>query len=268
MARTHNADSTGAWAAVRDAARLREPDRYLAALLAPRPVRNDLIAIAAFSSELLRARDIVRDPMIGEIRLQWWRDALQALGRGERTANPVADALGAVMFARNLAPALLEAPIEARSRELQAAADGAVPGESVAVAAEASLFKAALLILDVPATPASDAACADAGGAYGLARGLAAASARQGNSAPAAALAHGAAMLLIRTQAREALVAARQRVAGLGPGALVAFLPLVMVEPYLRAQERRHAEHPEHFAHITPLRRIWRIWRANRRGRF
>jgi phytoene synthase len=234
--------------AVRQAARLREPDRYLAALLAPRSVRGDLVALAAFSSELMHARDIVRDPMVGEIRLQWWRDALPVLERGELTANPVADALGATMRRHNLAPAVLQMPIEARSRELQALGGTDAGGEIIAAKAEGSLFEAALSVLGLPVSPAREAACVDAGLAYGIARGAAA--------APA-----------IRNQAREALVAVRRRVDELDPRAFVGFLPLVMVEPYLRAQEQGNANNLRHTAHITPLRRVWRIWRAKRRRR-
>lgn len=246
----------------REMARLREPDRYLAALLAPRAVRTDLVALAAYSAELLHARDIVRDPMIGEIRLQWWRDALQVLARGERTANPVADALGAAMLRHNLAPALLQVPIEARSRELQAIAGADASSDVIGADAEAALFKAALSILTLPVLATSDAACADAGVAYSIAR--------QGNSARLAMLAQSGrsieGMQAIRNRAREALAAVRGRVGELGSRALVAFLPLVMVEPYLRAQEQGNADQSGHLAYVTPLRRTWRIWCAKWRG--
>ena len=250
--------------AVRQAARLREPDRYLAALLAPRAVRRDLVALAAFSAELVHARDVVRDPMIGEIRLQWWRDALLALARGERTANPVADALGVAMHRHNLAPAMLQVPIEAWSRQLQMLGGADQCGEIIAAKAEEALFKAALSILGLPVSPASEAACADAGVAYGIAR--------RGTTIRTAEHAHGSPrhdlVQAMWNQAREALVAARRRVSELGPGALVAFLPLVMVEPYLRVQEQVNANQLGHVADITPLSRVWRIWRAKRRGRF
>ena len=223
--------------AVRQAARLREPDRYLAALLAPRAVRRDLVALAAFSAELLHARDVVRDPMIGEMRLQWWRDALQAPARGEWTANPVADALGAAMLRHSLAPAVLQALIEARSRELQASAGAEESSDIIGAGAEETLFKAALSILGLPPSGASDAACADAGVAYGIARqGTIIRTAEQSHGSPRHDLVQA-----MWNQAREALVAARQRVSELGPGALVAFLPLVMVEPYLRVQEQVNA---------------------------
>ena len=57
-------------AAVREAARSLEPDRYLSALLAPLAAREDLITLAAFLGEAARVPAIVSEPMIGEIRLQ------------------------------------------------------------------------------------------------------------------------------------------------------------------------------------------------------
>ena len=59
------------------AARAGEPDRYLAALLSPAPARPALLALAAFSAEIGRVPFVAaNEPAIGEIRLQWWREAL------------------------------------------------------------------------------------------------------------------------------------------------------------------------------------------------
>ena len=77
--------------AVRAAARELDYDRYLAALLAPRRARDDLMALAAFHGEIARIPLTVREPAIGDIRLQWWRDALRTPA-GTATGNPVADA--------------------------------------------------------------------------------------------------------------------------------------------------------------------------------
>lgn len=55
---------------VRDTARTYAPDRYLAALLAPKSYRDDLIILAAFLGEMERIPKIVREPALGEIRLQ------------------------------------------------------------------------------------------------------------------------------------------------------------------------------------------------------
>src|ERR671926_1519155 len=78
---------------VRDADR----DRFLAALFAPEPARRGLLALYAFNVEVSRVRDRVSEPLPGEIRLQWWRDAISAEGDddrpGDSAANPVAAAL-------------------------------------------------------------------------------------------------------------------------------------------------------------------------------
>ena len=80
---------------VRGAARQFAPDQYVAALLAPSKSRDDLIALAAFWGETRRIAHEVSDPMLAEIRLQWWRDALSA-GAGA-SGHPVADAMRDVM---------------------------------------------------------------------------------------------------------------------------------------------------------------------------
>jgi phytoene synthase len=73
--------------------RAADKDRYLAGLFAPAVARRHLHALYAFASEIARVRDAAREPLPGEIRLQWWRDALAGEGRGEVLANPVAAAL-------------------------------------------------------------------------------------------------------------------------------------------------------------------------------
>jgi phytoene synthase len=73
--------------------RAADKDRFLASLFAPAPLRAYLHALYAFNSEIARVRDVAREALPGEIRLQWWRDVLAGEGRGEVTASPVAAAL-------------------------------------------------------------------------------------------------------------------------------------------------------------------------------
>src|SRR3954452_10041979 len=68
-------------------------DRYWASLFAPADKRPHLHALYAFNFEVARVREAVREALVGEIRLQWWRDALQGEARGDVRANPVAAAL-------------------------------------------------------------------------------------------------------------------------------------------------------------------------------
>ena len=53
-----------------------DKDRFVATLFAPAPRRRALHALYAFNVELARVRELAREPMPGEIRLQWWRDVL------------------------------------------------------------------------------------------------------------------------------------------------------------------------------------------------
>src|ERR1700693_58313 len=92
-------------ALVRDADR----DRYLATLFAPAEHRDALFALYAFNIEIAKVRDVAREPMPGEIRLQWWREALSGERAGEAAAHPVASALMATLSRyRFVAAPLLE----------------------------------------------------------------------------------------------------------------------------------------------------------------
>jgi 15-cis-phytoene synthase len=73
--------------------RAADKDRFLAALFAPADRRRHLYALYAFSGEVSRVRELAREALPGEIRLQWWRDAIAGEARGQVSANPVAAAL-------------------------------------------------------------------------------------------------------------------------------------------------------------------------------
>jgi 15-cis-phytoene synthase len=263
--------------AVREAARRGEPDRYLAALLAPRNVRGDLAALAAVAAELSRVVQIVSEPMMGEIRLQWWRDAVETVARGERAAHPLADALGDAIRRHHLPVALVHRLIDASSMELGTEpAAGEQPLDAYLEAAEATQFRLALLVFGQSGTSEQDAVIGAAARAYGIARRpgrllLAMQAPEALVAGPQAGRADGDAaardaLAALRQEARSALATTRAKMHMLEPASLPALLPLVMVEPYLRAQERV-ADPLRHVAEVAPLTRVWRIWRATMRGR-
>ena len=100
-------------------ARRHDFERYLATLFAPRPRRPALWLLLAFNAEIARTREIVSEAALGEIRLQWWRDALEAAAadgpvRQHEVAAPLAEALRADA----LDPDLLHGLIDARMRDL------------------------------------------------------------------------------------------------------------------------------------------------------
>jgi len=73
--------------------RAHDRDRYLATLFAPADLRDALYALYAFNHEIVRVHEAAREPMPGEIRLQWWREVLLGGRESEAAANPVAAAL-------------------------------------------------------------------------------------------------------------------------------------------------------------------------------
>jgi phytoene synthase len=95
-----------------------DKDRFLASLFAPEKYRRALFALYAFNLEVARVREIAREPMPGEVRLQWWADVLSGAGRGDVAANPVAVALREVVVRYRLPPQMLADLIEARRFDL------------------------------------------------------------------------------------------------------------------------------------------------------
>lgn len=70
-----------------------DPDRYYASLVIGEDKRAAVQSLYAFAAEVASVRERVSEPTPGEIRLQWWDDALKGQGHGNVRSNPVADAL-------------------------------------------------------------------------------------------------------------------------------------------------------------------------------
>ncbi len=81
-----------------DTVRRDDPDRYLAALFAPETVRARLWALYAFNAEIARIPASVTEPVIGEMRLAWARDAVSDLYASPPRVrrHPVYEALAAL----------------------------------------------------------------------------------------------------------------------------------------------------------------------------
>lgn len=99
-------------ALVRDA----DKDRFLATLFAPAAARADLLALYAFDVETAAVAHRVRDPAAGEIRLQWWDEALST--GDAATGHPVADAMNRVLRRHHIAPNDAVSVVDARRRAL------------------------------------------------------------------------------------------------------------------------------------------------------
>jgi len=64
-----------------------DPDRFMAAMVAPVAARPLLFALYAMNVEVARAPWVTNEPMIAEMRLQWWRDALAEIATGGPVRN-------------------------------------------------------------------------------------------------------------------------------------------------------------------------------------
>lgn len=95
--------------------RAADPDRYFSALFAPAALRPGLFALYAFNAELARVAETVREPMLGAIRLEWWRETAEGASRGNPRNHDVARGLVALFENRQIALADLESLIAARA---------------------------------------------------------------------------------------------------------------------------------------------------------
>jgi 15-cis-phytoene synthase len=73
--------------------RASDKDRFVSALFAPAERRPHLFALYAFNLEVARVAEVANAPLAGEIRLQWWHDALTEAGHGDVAGHPVAGAI-------------------------------------------------------------------------------------------------------------------------------------------------------------------------------
>lgn len=273
---------------LREAAIAREPDRYLAATLAPAELRYDLIALAAFAAEISRVPDLVREPLAGEIRLQWWRDALIG-GSGDAAAgHPVAVAMRAAIARFALPTEIVERVIDAQADALH----GERPIDERAMRkrlanSEGGVFRLAARICagDVADYDSSnredDARTADlAGLAYGLSRELL--RARTYDAArlliPHSLLSDSerdavvdarvdAAVDAVSSMARSAHADVAVRMRQMSRRRRLAFLPLAMVRPNLRALQRELGDSAAVPGDALPIGRLLRIGWAHVSGR-
>jgi len=262
-----------------------DKDRFLAGLFAPADRRRHLFALYGFNVEIVRVGQVAHEPLAGEIRLQWWRDALSSRAPGDAAANPVAAALLDTIARCGLPVAPLDALIDARARDLYDDPIMTVSElEAYARATASTLFGMAARILDRGAAP--DDMADPAGIAYalgGLLKAFPQHAARGQLYVPIETLErHGvaraeviagtagaglrAALAEIASQAHEQLSQAARHWPSVPPAARPAFLPLVWVAPLLARIE----QNPDPFApsDLPQWRRQWLLWRAARRGVF
>jgi phytoene synthase len=265
-----------------------DKDRFVATLFAAAPRRRALNALYAFNVELGRVRELAREPMPGEIRLQWWREVLSGARAGE--AGPAASALMATIIRYRLPLKVFEAMIEAKSFDLYDDPMGSLAElEGYAEKTSSALIGLAAQILNEGndpnlSQPSLAQAVRHAGIAQAIAGVLAAFpthSARRQLYLPLDLMQrHGAqpedvfagtatpqlkaALAELREVARSHL--AQVPVAEIPPALMAAFLPVALVSPTLKRLERG-ANSPFAPGALPQWRRQWLIWRAARNPR-
>jgi len=265
--------------------RAADRDRFLTTLFAPAEHRPALLALYAFNLEVARVREIVHEPLAGEIRLQWWNDVLEGERRGEVAAHPVAAALLASVARYRLGPERLKALIAARRfdldnepmrslGDLEAYAEGASAG-LIAVAAQvladgldigalshhaglAHAFAGLLAAFPVHGARGKVFVPLDILARHGAAR-------EDAVGGPATPQLH-AALAELRLHARRHLRAAQELLDAAPPAAIPALLPVALAGATLARMERRGYD-PFTPIEVAPWRRQLRIWRAARSPR-
>ena len=131
--------------------RRHDPDRWLTTLFAPEAVRSALLALYAFNVEVARTAEQVREPLLGRIRLQWWRETIDAAYRGAARQDPIARSLGAVIESAKLERRYFDCLIDARETDLDTGAISTLDDLlAYAEAASSTLVRLALQVLGQP----------------------------------------------------------------------------------------------------------------------
>ena len=92
-----------------------DPERFAATMAAPVALREKLWPLYAANLEIARAPWAASEPMVAEMRLQWWIDTIAELAAGsDRRGHPVTEALAPLLQADPALAPLLTGIAEAR----------------------------------------------------------------------------------------------------------------------------------------------------------
>ena len=95
-----------------------DPERFLTVLFAPDRCRAPLVALYAFNLEVAKIREVVSEPLLGEIRLQWWREAIEEIFEGTPRRHAVVEALADAVHGASLPREPFDRLIDARAMDL------------------------------------------------------------------------------------------------------------------------------------------------------
>lgn len=152
-------------------ARRHDRERYLACLYAPAERHDALLAVLAANHEIAKTAEVVSEPGLGAIRLQWWREAFDGIEGAAPRVHEVVLPLAEAVFGHGLRLDRLRAIVDAREADL----DGEPPADLDELdryaAATAGELHAALAEM-LGGDPAVGRETGTAWGLLGLMRGL------------------------------------------------------------------------------------------------
>jgi hypothetical protein len=96
-----------------------DSDRFLSAMTAPPEARERLFTLYAFNLEVARIPAVVSEPMLGQIRLQWWRETISLIYEENRArSHEVVGPLAALIEATALPRDAFDRLLDARARDI------------------------------------------------------------------------------------------------------------------------------------------------------
>ena len=232
---------------------LADPDRMRAARLAEPDMRDRLFALYAFHAELAKVPELVSEPMLGQIRYQWWRECLDEIyGSGPVRKHEVSTPLAEMVEQSGVSRFLLERIIDGRERDLDPRPFASiVEATEYADATSGALLNAALAVIGEDGRNA-------AGRAWGL-TGLA-----RGYRYYADSMLKEVAFAEIVSAAREAYDEARGRAPA---GAVPALAYVALVPGYLRRMSGAGYDPTQAVPDYAPFAKQLRMLGAVARGR-
>ncbi|KAG8687407.1 hypothetical protein FRC09_013509 [Ceratobasidium sp. 395] len=102
----------------RELVRKHDYEAYLCSYFYPRTAQPGYFALRAFNIELAMIRETVSRPLIGKMRMQFWRDAIQSISQGRPMKHPIAIALHEASQNANLSTYHLKRMVDARDKDL------------------------------------------------------------------------------------------------------------------------------------------------------
>jgi NADH dehydrogenase [ubiquinone] 1 alpha subcomplex assembly factor 6 len=89
-------------------------------MFAPAAARSELMSLYAFNAEVARIREVTSEPLIGQMKLEWWREVVVAIYEGGRVpqGNPVVEGLNEIVKSHNLSRVHFDELLNCRAEDM------------------------------------------------------------------------------------------------------------------------------------------------------